>query len=131
MAGNIHERLSMNQARWNAVDDYIVGKLVSDDPVFQQVLDANEAAGLPAIDVSPAHGKLLHLLARMSGARRVLEIGTLGGFSTIWLARALPAGGTVVTLEALPEHAEVARANFARAGVAGKIDLRTGFPSPS
>ncbi len=117
----------MNQARWNAVDDYIVGKLVSDDPVFQQVLDANEAAGLPAIDVSPAHGKLLHLLARMSGARRVLEIGTLGGFSTIWLARALPAGGTVMTLEALPEHAEVARANFARAGVAGKIDLRLGL----
>jgi predicted O-methyltransferase YrrM len=117
----------MDQARWNAVDDYIVGKLVSDDPVFQQVLEANEAAGLPAIDVSPAHGKLLHLLARMSGARRVLEIGTLGGFSTIWLARALPAGGKVVTLEALPEHAEVARANFARAGVTERIDLRLGL----
>jgi predicted O-methyltransferase YrrM len=117
----------MDQARWNAVDDYIVGKLVSDDPVFQQVLEANEAAGLPAIDVSPAHGKLLHLLARMSGARRVLEIGTLGGFSTIWLARALPAGGKVVTLEALPEHAEVARANFARAGVTERIELRLGL----
>jgi predicted O-methyltransferase YrrM len=117
----------MDQARWNAVDDYIVGKLVSDDPVFQQVLDANAAAGLPAIDVSAAHGKLLHLLARMSGARRVLEIGTLGGFSTIWLARALPPGGVVVTLEALPEHAEVARANFARAGVTERIDLRLGL----
>jgi predicted O-methyltransferase YrrM len=111
---------------WKAMDDYIVRKLVSDDPVFQAVLDANAAAGLPAIDVSPAHGKLLHLFARMIGARRVLEIGTLGGFSTIWLARALPADGVVVTLEALPEHAEVARANFARAGVSDRIDLRLG-----
>jgi predicted O-methyltransferase YrrM len=115
----------MEQDRWNAMDDYIVGKLVS-DPVFEAVLAANAAAGLPAIDVSTAHGKLLHLFARMSGARRVLEIGTLGGFSTIWLAKALPADGVVVTLEALPEHAEVARANFARAGVADRIDLRLG-----
>jgi predicted O-methyltransferase YrrM len=111
---------------WKAMDDYIVGKLVSDDPVFQAVLDANAAAGLPAIDVSPAHGKLLHLFARMIGARRVLEIGTLGGFSTIWLARALPADGVVVTLEALPEHADVARANFVRAAVSDRIDLRLG-----
>ena len=115
----------MEQDRWNAMDDYIVGKLV-DDPVFEDVLAANAAAGLPAIDVSTAHGKLLHLFARMSGARRVLEIGTLGGFSTIWFAKALPADGVVVTLEALPEHAEVARANFARAGVADRIDLRLG-----
>jgi len=115
----------MEQGRWNAMDDYIVGKLV-DDPVFEDVLAANAAAGLPAIDVSTAHGKLLHLFARMSGARRVLEIGTLGGFSTIWFAKALPADGVVVTLEALPEHAEVARANFARAGVADRIDLRLG-----
>jgi predicted O-methyltransferase YrrM len=115
----------MEQDRWNAMDDYIVGKLVS-DPVFEDVLAANAAAGLPAIDVSTAHGKLLHLFARMSGARRVLEIGTLGGFSTIWFAKALPADGVVVTLEALPEHAEVARANFARAGVTDRIDLRLG-----
>jgi len=115
----------MEQDRWNAMDDYIVGKLVS-DPVFEDVLAANAAAGLPAIDVSTAHGKLLHLFARMSGARRVLEIGTLGGFSTIWFAKALPADGVVVTLEALPEHAEVARANFARVGVADRIDLRLG-----
>jgi predicted O-methyltransferase YrrM len=116
----------MEQDRWDAVDDYFIGKLVSDDPVFQKVLDANAAAGLPAIDVSPTHGKLLHLMARMMRARRVLEIGTLGGFSTIWLARALPADGVVVTLEAMPRHAEVARANFARADVAEKVDLRLG-----
>ena len=117
----------MEQDRWSAFDDYIVGKLMSDDPFFQEVLAANAAAGLPAIDVSPAHGKLLHLFARMTRARRVLEIGTLGGFSTIWLARALPVDGVVVTLEALPEHAEVARANFARAGVTEKVDLRLGY----
>jgi predicted O-methyltransferase YrrM len=117
----------MEQDRWNAVDEYIIGKLASDDPVFQQVLEANAAAGLPEIDVSPAHGKLLHLFARMMRARRVLEIGTLGGFSTIWLARALPPDGVVVTLEALPEHAAVARANFARAGVSDRIDLRLGL----
>ena len=117
----------MQQDRWTAFDDYIAGTLMARDHVSAEVLAANEAAGLPAIDVSPAHGKMLHLFARMMGARRVLEIGTLGGFSTIWLARALPAGGVVVTLEAMPEHAEVARANFARAGVADKIDLRLGL----
>ena len=108
----------MDQDRWNAVDAYIVDRLISSDEVLDDVLAANAAAGLPAIDVSPAHGKLLHLIARMIGARRVLEIGTLGGFSTIWFARALPAGGKVVTLEFDPAHAEVASANFARAGCA-------------
>jgi predicted O-methyltransferase YrrM len=116
----------MDQDRWNAVDAYIVDRLISSDEALDDVLAANEAAGLPAIDVSPTHGKLLHLIARMIGARRVLEIGTLGGFSTIWFARALPAGGRVVTLEFDPTHAEVARANFARAGVADRIELRLG-----
>ncbi len=115
----------MDQDRWNAVEAYINARLVADD-VLDGVLAANAAGGLPAIDVSPSPGKLLHLIARMMGARRVLEIGTLGGYSTIWLARALPQDGTVVTLEAEPAHAEVARANFARARVADRIDLRLG-----
>jgi predicted O-methyltransferase YrrM len=116
----------MAEDLWNAVDAYIMDRLLPPDPVLDAVMAANAAAGLPAIDVSPAQGKLLYLLARMSGARRILEIGTLGGYSTIWLARAVPAGGQVVTLEAMPDHAEVARANFARAGLADRIDLRLG-----
>jgi predicted O-methyltransferase YrrM len=116
----------MDQARWNAVDAYIADKLIAPNETLDDVLAANAAGGLPAIDVSPTQGKLLHLIARMTGARRVLEIGTLGGYSTIWLARALPAGGEVVTLEAVPAHAEVARANFVRAGVADRIELRLG-----
>lgn len=116
----------MDQDLWNAVDAYIVDRLLPPDAVLDAVMAANAAAGLPAIDVSPAQGKLLYLLARMAGARRILEVGTLGGYSTIWLARALPPGGQVVTLEALPNHAEVARANFARAGLADRIDLRVG-----
>src|SRR5688572_14684492 len=122
MKGSQH----MDQNLWNAVDAYIMDRLLPPDPVLDAVMAANAAAGLPAIDVSPAQGKLLYLLARMSGARRILEIGTLGGYSTIWLARAVPAGGQVVTLEAMPDHAEVARANFARAGLADRIDLRLG-----
>lgn len=116
----------MAQDLWNAVDAYFVDRLLPPDPVLDAVMAANAAAGLPAIDVSPAQGKLLYLLARMSGARRILEIGTLGGYSTIWLARAVPTGGLVVTLEAMPNHAEVARANFVRAGLADRIDLRLG-----
>jgi predicted O-methyltransferase YrrM len=99
---------------------------VPPDPALAAALDASAAAGLPAINVSPNQGKLLHLLARLQGARAVLEIGTLGGYSTIWLARALPEGGRLITLEADPKHAEVARANIARAGLAGVVELRLG-----
>ena len=110
-------------ADWQRVDGYLAELLVGDDPALAAALAANAAAGLPAIDVSPLQGKLLHLLARMAGARRILEIGTLGGYSTIWLARALPEGGRLVTLEAEPRHAEVARANIARAGLADRVEL--------
>jgi predicted O-methyltransferase YrrM len=116
----------MTETVWRDVDLYIADRLVPADPVLDAVLAANAAAGLPPHDVSPPQGKLLNLLARMAGARRILEIGTLGGYSTIWLARALPDGGTVVTLEADPAHAEVARENFVRAGLTDRIDLRTG-----
>jgi predicted O-methyltransferase YrrM len=116
----------MRQDLWSTVDGYIVEKLVPPDPVLTDVLANNDAAGLPAHDVSPAQGRFLHLLARMIGARRVLEIGTLGAYSTIWFARALPEGGRVVTLEFDPCHAEVARSNIACAGLAGVIDLRVG-----
>jgi predicted O-methyltransferase YrrM len=112
--------------RWSAVDDYIAGHLLGDDPALDAALAANAAAGLPAIDVSAVQGKMLHLLARGTGARRILEVGTLGGYSTIWLARALPEGGRLVTLELDPHHAEVARANLANAGVADKVEVCVG-----
>lgn len=114
------------KADWQRVDDYIADTLLPPDPALDAALAANAAAGLPAIDVAPSHGKLLHILARMTGARRILEIGTLGGYSTIWLARALPPGGRLVTLEASAAHAAVARENIARAGLAGVVDLRLG-----
>jgi predicted O-methyltransferase YrrM len=109
-----------------AVDAWITSRLVPADPGLDAALAANAAAGLPAIDVSPAQGKLLHLLARSIGARRILEVGTLGGYSTIWLARALPPEGRLVTLEAAPSHAEVARANIDRAGLSDRVELRIG-----
>jgi predicted O-methyltransferase YrrM len=112
--------------RRTAVDAFFEERLGLVDPALEAALAANEAAGLPAIDVSPAQGKLLHLFARMVGARRILEIGTLGGYSTIWLARALPEGGRLVTLEAEPRHAEVARSNLERAGLGALVDLRLG-----
>ena len=96
------------------------------DPILDDVLAANAAAGLPAHDVSPSQGKLLHLLARIAGARRILEVGTLGGYSTIWLARALPPGGRLITLEIDPKHAAVARENLARAGFANIARVRVG-----
>ncbi|TQF67001.1 O-methyltransferase [Rhodococcus spelaei] len=109
-----------------AVDDYLVGRLVGPDPALDAALAANHAAGLPHIDVAPNQGKLLALLARMCGARRVLEIGTLGGYSTIWLARAVGEWGAVVTLEFSPRHAEVARANLDNAGVGARVEVLVG-----
>ena len=117
---------AMSQDLWTAVDRYISDLLVPADPALDEALAASAAAGLPPISVSSNEGKLLHLLARIQGARRILEIGTLGGYSTIWLARALPADGRLVTLEADPKHAEVACANLARAGLAGVVDVRVG-----
>jgi predicted O-methyltransferase YrrM len=108
------------------VDAWIEATLLDSDPTLAAALAANAAAGLPAIDVSPAQGKMLHLLARMTGAARILEIGTLGGYSTIWLARALPAGGRLVTLELELHHAEVAQGNLAGAGVADRVEVRVG-----
>lgn len=116
----------MNQEQWSAVDDYIVDRLIPADPIMAGTLDRNRAGGLPQHDVSPTQGKFLHLLARMVNARRVLEIGTLGGYSTIWLARALPEGGRLVTLEYDPRNAEIAKTNIAEAGLSHLVDLRIG-----
>lgn len=116
----------MTEALWTAVDEYITCMLVPPDKVLDAALDASNAAGLPAIQVTPTQGKLLHLLARLQGARRILEIGTLGGYSTIWLARALPDDGHLITIEADLKHAEVARANISRAGLDAMVDLRVG-----
>ncbi|MEU8701839.1 O-methyltransferase [Streptomyces sp. NPDC048680] len=116
----------MTQARWAEVDDYFNALLLGPDEALEAAVEASDRAGLPAIQVAANQGKLLHLLARLQGARTVLEIGTLGGYSTIWLARALPAGGRVVTLEADPECAEVARRNIERAGLAEVVEIRVG-----
>jgi predicted O-methyltransferase YrrM len=116
----------MTPERWTAVDRYLTDLLVPPDPALDGALEASASAGLPSIHVSPAQGKLLHLLARVRGARAILEVGTLGGYSTIWLARALPADGHLITLESDPRHAEVARANIARAGLVGVVELRLG-----
>jgi predicted O-methyltransferase YrrM len=120
--GQIHS----HKEEWDAVDSYIAEKLVGRDAVLDAALKANAAAGLPSIDVSPNQGKLLHVLARAKGAQRILEIGTLGGYSTIWLARALPSGGRLVTLEVEPKHARVAQANLDRAGLAEVVEIRIG-----
>jgi len=116
----------VSQKRWSAVDAYFSDTIIGRDSVLEAALAANDAAGLPQIDVSPPQGKLLHLIARMGGARKALEIGALGGYSTIWIARALPPDGLLVTLEADEKHAAVARANVARAGLADRVDLRVG-----
>jgi len=116
----------VNQELWTAVDRYVTEMLVPPDAALEAALEASDAAGLPRIAVAPNQGKLLQLLARARGARRILEIGTLGGYSTIWLARALPPGGRLITLEVEPKHAEVARANIARAGLASVVDVRLG-----
>ena len=117
----------MNDATlWATVDRYIAEQLVPADAALDAALEASTAAGLPAIAVAPNQGKLLYLLARLRGARRILELGTLGGYSTIWLARALPEDGRLVTLEADPRHAEVARENIARAGLDTRVAVRVG-----
>ncbi|MBR8312959.1 O-methyltransferase [Burkholderia dolosa] len=116
----------MDQDQWNAVDAYFSATLVPSDDVLDAALAASDAAGLPAISVAPNQGKLLQLLATMCGARRILEVGTLGGYSTIWLARALPPGGALVTLELSREHAKVAARNIARAGFADVVSIVVG-----
>jgi predicted O-methyltransferase YrrM len=114
------------EALWTSVEDYFDGALLPRDPVLDAVLDSCAAASLPPISVSPSQGWFLNLLVRLLGASRVLEIGTLGGYSTIWLARALDDRGRVVTLEVNPVHAVVARANIARAGLAQRVEVRVG-----
>jgi predicted O-methyltransferase YrrM len=116
----------MPQDQWTVVDRYITDLFVSPDPVLDAALQAAAAADLPPHHVAPNQGKLLAILAQLIGARSILEIGTLGGYSTIWLARVLPPGGSLITLEADPKHAEVARTNIARAGLAEIVEVRVG-----
>jgi len=118
--------LSSNQDTWSAVDRYLSDALLPHDEALEAALASSVAAGLPQIHVAPNQGKLLQLLARAVGARRILEIGTLAGYSTIWMARALPPGGRLVTLEFDAKHAEVARGNIAHAGLADAVELRLG-----
>jgi len=115
-----------NDETWSAVDAYLAEKVEAGDAILDECLAANARAGLPSIDVSPLQGKLLCLIAQIQGASRILEIGTLGGYSTIWLARALPTDGRLVSLELNPAHAEVARANVSRAGLAEKVEIIEG-----
>lgn len=116
----------MTATHWQEVDDYIADHLLPVDEALDAVLRNNEAQGLPPIDVSAAQGKMLNLIARMAGARRILEIGTLGGYSTIWLARALPDDGRLVTLELESDHARIASENLERARVSDKVEIRIG-----
>ncbi|KVN96705.1 methyltransferase [Burkholderia ubonensis] len=121
----------MDQDQWTQVDAYFSATLVPSDDALDAALAASDAAGLPAINVAPNQGKLLQLLATIRGARRILEVGTLGGYSTIWLARALPPGGRLVTLELNPEHAKVATRNIARAGFADVVSVVVGSAKDS
>ena len=116
----------MNNDTWTRVDQYLAGQLLQPDEALEAALRSSDAAGLPSINVAPTQGALLQMFARLCGARRILEIGTLGGYSTIWLARALPAGGRLITLEADEQHAAVARANIGRAGLANVVEIRVG-----
>jgi predicted O-methyltransferase YrrM len=116
----------MDKELWTSVDNYLSDTLVHPDRALNDAVQANARASLPSIDVTPNQGKLLHLLARIQGATRILEIGTLGGYSTIWLARALPPNGKLITLELDPAHATVAAANIQRAGLSSLVDLRVG-----
>jgi predicted O-methyltransferase YrrM len=116
----------MPQEQWTTVDSYIANLFIAPDFALEAALDSSKAAGLPAINVSPAQGKLLYMLARMQGARTILELGTLGGYSTIWLARALPPEGRLLSLEIDPKRAEIASANVARAGLTSVVEIRLG-----
>jgi predicted O-methyltransferase YrrM len=116
----------VTQEQWTAVDRYITDRLVPSDAALDAALESSAAAVLPAIHVAPNQGKLLHVLARAIGAKRILEVGTLGGYSTIWLARALPPDGKLITLEYEPKHAKVAQANIERAGLAHVVEIRLG-----
>jgi predicted O-methyltransferase YrrM len=118
----------MDERRWSEVDNYIGSQLLEDDPVLNRVTETSQQAGLPPIAVSPLQGKFLYLLARLLGARQVLEIGTLGGYSAIWLGRALPSApvGRLVSLEVNPMHADVAQVNIADAGLAETVEVRVG-----
>jgi predicted O-methyltransferase YrrM len=118
--------MNSDQEQWTAVDQYIAETLISPDQALEAALEASTAAGLPGISVTPCQGKLLQLLAKSHGARTILEIGTLGGYSTIWLARALPPGGRLVTLEVNRQYAKVARENLGRANLLEFVDLRVG-----
>jgi predicted O-methyltransferase YrrM len=119
----------VSEEQWTAVDRYITDQLVPSDAALDAALASSAANGLPAINVAPNQGKLLQILAQSIGAKRILEVGTLGGYSTIWLARALPAGGKIITLESEAKHADVARANVERAGVAHLVVIRLGKAS--
>ena len=116
----------MTQELWTAVDNYIVATLLPEDPILDEAVRASDEAGLPSIQVSPPQGRFMFILASVQGARRILEIGTLGGYSTIWLGRALPPDGKLITMEINPKHADVARANIERAGLADKVSVRNG-----
>lgn len=116
----------MTQEQWVAVDNYITDLFVPADPALEGALQSTIDAGLPRINVAPNQGKLLHILALSHGARRILELGTLAGYSTIWLARALPPDGKLITLEANPKHAEIARTNLDRAGLSDQVEVRLG-----
>ena len=116
----------MNEQQWNTMDEYLCERTQAPDPVLEAALKDSEQAGLPAINVAPNQGKLLQMLAGLRGARRILELGTLGAYSTIWLARALPADGELITLEAVEHHARVARKNIARAGLSDVVSVIVG-----
>jgi predicted O-methyltransferase YrrM len=118
--------VAMNQEQWTAVDRYITETVVPSDPALDAAVEASVKADLPAIAVTPNQGKLLQIFARLVNAHRIMEIGTLGGYSTIWLARALPEDGRLISLEVNPKHAEVARGSIERAGLSKKVEIRLG-----
>ena len=121
----------MSQKIWTTVDSYLAETLIPADPILEAALAANAAAELPSIDVSPTQGKFLHLLATIHGAKRILEVGTLGGYSTIWLARALPGDGKLISLEFAPKHAAVAQSNIRNAGLSNIVEIRIGAAADS